>query len=119
VSCLSTSRKEFAIKLAGKPTSSSVSCLRLGEIALTFVDRWLYSLILTIDANFRLKNKERNLSHDVSLGDGWAFWVESTPYQEYFKEYGHQEEVGKVSASNLYRLTLSHSLIYVIQNFVQ
>jgi hypothetical protein len=62
-------------------------------LMLTSVDRWLYALILTIDANFRLKNKERNLAHDVSLGDGWAFWVESTPYQEYVDIYGHQEEV--------------------------
>ena len=34
--------------------------------------RWLYSLNLTIDANFRLKNKARTggIENDPPLGDG-------------------------------------------------
>ena len=55
--------------------------------------RWLYSLILVIDANFRLKLKEKGIEDDPALGDGWAHWVSSKPYQAYIKEYGYQAEV--------------------------
>src|ERR1700730_4513596 len=55
--------------------------------------KWLYCLILTIDANFRLKLKEKGILNDPSLGDGWAHWVSSKPYHEYVRKYGHQVEV--------------------------
>jgi hypothetical protein len=55
--------------------------------------RWLYSLNLTIDANFRLKNKARGIDDDPPLGDGWGHWVPNEPYQRYIKERGHQKEV--------------------------
>lgn len=55
--------------------------------------RWLYCLILVIDANFRLKLKEKGFKDDPALGDGWAHWVSSKPYQAYIKEYGYQVEV--------------------------
>lgn len=55
--------------------------------------RWLYVLIITIDANFRLKLKEKGIMNDPALGDGWAHWVSSKPYHEYVKKYGHQVEV--------------------------
>lgn len=55
--------------------------------------RWLYSLNLTIDANFRLKNKARGIDNDPPLGDGWGHWVPNDPYQKYIKDNGHQKEV--------------------------
>jgi len=57
--------------------------------------RWLYSLNLTIDANFHLKNKARTggMENDPPLGDGWGHWVPNKPYQEYIGEYGGQVEV--------------------------
>lgn len=57
--------------------------------------RWLYSLNLAIDANFRLKNKARGhgIEDDPPLGDGWGHWVPNEPYQEYIKEHGYQNEV--------------------------
>src|ERR1700733_5729256 len=54
--------------------------------------RWLYCLILVVDANFRLKLKEKGIMDDPALGDGWAHWVLSRPYQTYVKKYGHQVE---------------------------
>jgi hypothetical protein len=45
-----------------------------------FTMRWLYSLILTINANFRLKNKARGINNDRPLSDGWGHWVLETPY---------------------------------------
>lgn len=61
--------------------------------SLTSRYRWLYFLILTIDANFRLKNKERKTVNDSPLGDGWGHWVPRGPYQEYIQKYGYQAEV--------------------------
>jgi hypothetical protein len=58
-----------------------------------------------IDANFRLKNKERNIDNDMPLGDGWGCWVKSEPYKDHVAMYGHQEEVSYIclcrTASNL------------------
>lgn len=54
---------------------------------------WLYSLILTIDANFRLKNKARGIKNDPPLGDGWAHWVPEKPYHAHLDAHGKQEEV--------------------------
>jgi hypothetical protein len=53
----------------------------------------MYSLVLALDANFRLKNKDCNITNDPSLGDGWAHWVPEGPFKEYVDEYGYQEEV--------------------------
>ena len=55
---------------------------------------WLYSLNLTIDANFRLKNKARGIKNDPPLSGGWAHWVPDEPYERYVNEFGHQAEVG-------------------------
>ena len=55
--------------------------------------RWLYSLNLAIDANFRLKNKARGIKNDLPLGDSWGHWVPEVPYQQYLSKYGHQIEV--------------------------
>ncbi|KAH7905178.1 hypothetical protein BJ138DRAFT_1231765, partial [Hygrophoropsis aurantiaca] len=44
--------------------------------------RWLYSLFVAIDANFRLKRKIVSKdSVDPSLGKGWAYFVEETAYK--------------------------------------
>ncbi|KAF7311271.1 CxC2 domain-containing protein [Mycena kentingensis (nom. inval.)] len=50
--------------------------------------RFLYMLILTVDANFRLKNRLRaNEISDTPLGPGWAYWVEPKAYNEHVKNY--------------------------------
>ncbi|KIM74802.1 hypothetical protein PILCRDRAFT_14111 [Piloderma croceum F 1598] len=54
--------------------------------------RWLYILIITIDANFRLKLKEKGILNDPALRDGWAHWTRSQPYGAYIAKYGHQVE---------------------------
>lgn len=55
--------------------------------------RWCYGLNLTIDTNFRLKNKDRHLDKDVSLGDGWGHWVKEEPYMTYLKVNTDEPEV--------------------------
>lgn len=67
--------------------------------------RWIYALILAIDANFRLKNKDRNITNDVPLGDGWAHWVPEEPFMDYVGGYGYQEEVSTASSSVYQSLT--------------
>ena len=71
--------------------------------------RWLYCLILVVDANFRLKLKEKGIMDDPALGDGWAHWVLSRPYQTYVKKYGHQ-----VEASDSIPCFINCQLIHVI-----
>ena len=57
------------------------------------LDSWLYAFILTVDANFRLKLKDKRGNDDRSLGDGWAYWVCEDEYKDYLAKYGHQQEV--------------------------
>jgi hypothetical protein len=46
-----------------------------------------------VDANFRLKCKDKRVKNDPPLGDGWGHWVSKGPYKDYVDEYGYQEEV--------------------------
>ncbi|KAG6808040.1 hypothetical protein H0H92_005612 [Tricholoma furcatifolium] len=53
--------------------------------------RWLYTLFLAIDANFKLRLKNRGLS-DTELAPGWAYYVEDSAYQNHLKNYIDQPE---------------------------
>ncbi|KAF7976045.1 hypothetical protein HWV62_7952 [Athelia sp. TMB] len=50
--------------------------------------KWLYALILTIDANFKLSLKEKGIDNDPALGDGWAHWVPREEFIEYLRHNG-------------------------------
>ncbi|KAF9462252.1 hypothetical protein BDZ94DRAFT_1322782 [Collybia nuda] len=51
--------------------------------------RWLYSLFLGIDANFRLKRKHvSNSSVDPTLGDGMSYFVERKPFVDFLNTFG-------------------------------
>ncbi|KAG6809103.1 hypothetical protein H0H92_001589 [Tricholoma furcatifolium] len=54
--------------------------------------RWLYTLFLAIDANFKLRLKNRGLS-DTELAPGWAYYVEDSAYQVHLKNYIDQPEI--------------------------
>ncbi|KAF7312645.1 CxC2 domain-containing protein [Mycena indigotica] len=57
-------------------------------------DRFLYSLLLALDANFRLKNRLRtNEKQDASLGPGWGYFVEGNAYKEHLRDYVAEEDV--------------------------
>lgn len=92
---LSTSGPQSSTRLGGRSRLCQVS---FRPLVISFADynhyRWIYVLILTIDANYRLKLKEKGIKNDPALGDGWAHWVESGGYKAYVKKYGHQVEVG-------------------------
>ncbi|KAJ6513594.1 hypothetical protein C8R47DRAFT_1286276 [Mycena vitilis] len=56
--------------------------------------RFLFMLLLAVDANFRLKNRMRtNEIEDPSLGPGWGYWVEPEAYREHLKKYVHEKDV--------------------------
>lgn len=54
--------------------------------------RFLYTLFLAVDANFKLKGKDRGID-DLELAPGWASFVEEVRYQEHIVQYVDQAEV--------------------------
>lgn len=46
-----------------------------------------------MDANFRLKSRDRGILNDPALAPGWAYFVDDPPYKELMKQYGDQKEV--------------------------
>ena len=46
-----------------------------------------------LDANFRLKLKDRDIKSDPALGSGLAYYVEENAYHEYLKGCPEQTEV--------------------------
>ncbi|KAJ7058639.1 hypothetical protein C8F01DRAFT_1255789 [Mycena amicta] len=59
-------------------------------------DEFLYSLMLALDANFRLKNRLRvndHEKHDPSLGSGWGYFVDSEPYKDHIWDYVAENDV--------------------------
>lgn len=51
---------------------------------------------MAVDANFRLKLKNRKLQ-DVSLAPGWAYYVPENEYKEYLNERVNDNEVSRSS----------------------
>ena len=54
--------------------------------------RFLYTQFLAVDANFKLKGKDRGIN-DPDLTPGWASFVEDGRYQEHIIQYVDQSEV--------------------------
>ncbi|KAG1821349.1 hypothetical protein EV424DRAFT_1511830 [Suillus variegatus] len=55
--------------------------------------RWLHSLFLAIDANFRLKR--RFISNDIKdpgLSRGWGYFVEEKKYKAYLHDHGDEAQ---------------------------
>ncbi|GBE81978.1 hypothetical protein SCP_0403540 [Sparassis crispa] len=55
---------------------------------------WLYRLIIGMDANFQLKNRDRSSAHrEPPLGPGWAYFVKEDGYHEHIKKHVNDEEI--------------------------
>jgi hypothetical protein len=52
----------------------------------------VYTLFLAVDANFKLKRKNRGID-DPELAPGWASFVEEGAYQNHIRNYVDQPEV--------------------------
>jgi len=63
---------------------------------LQFSFRFLYILYISVDANFKLKGKDRGLE-DVELMPGWGPFVEESAYQDFIANYVDQPEVSSFS----------------------
>ncbi|KAJ7179732.1 hypothetical protein C8R46DRAFT_1160195 [Mycena filopes] len=56
--------------------------------------KFLYMLIIALDANFKLRNRLRaNEINDPSLGPGWGAFVEPIAYREHLKNYVAEKDV--------------------------
>ncbi|KAI0057483.1 hypothetical protein BV25DRAFT_1812316 [Artomyces pyxidatus] len=53
-------------------------------------EQWKYAMMFSMDANFKLKLKNRGLD-DVQLAPGWAYFVPPEPYKEHLDK--HKDEV--------------------------
>ena len=59
---------------------------------LTSFTRWIYAQFIAVDANFKLKSKNRQIN-DPELGSGWSYFVEDTAYTRHVKNNPNQEDV--------------------------
>ncbi len=56
--------------------------------------RYIYTSMVAIDANFRLKRRARSsVQRDPDLGSGWGYFVEDVPYREHISHYVDQKDV--------------------------
>ncbi|KAJ6557474.1 hypothetical protein B0H19DRAFT_1261098 [Mycena capillaripes] len=92
------------LKRAGRAHDpAGVGSTALGELAMVGA-MWIPNIsfyicfCLTVDANFRLKNRIRNNEiDDPTLGPGWGYWVEPQKYQEHLKKYINETDVSTFS----------------------
>ena len=55
--------------------------------------RWVYAQFIAVDANFKLRLKNRQIS-DPELGPGWSYFVENSAYARHVAKNSHEKEVG-------------------------
>ncbi|TFK80097.1 hypothetical protein K466DRAFT_667830 [Polyporus arcularius HHB13444] len=61
--------------------------------------KWLYTLFLMLDANFKAKLKDRGLE-DIELAPGWMYYVENTKFKAHVDSLGPQNERNGCSAEH-------------------
>ena len=69
---------------ATKDKAYVVSSLFILQHSMTIHHRWLYSLFIAMDANFRLKLKARSIK-DPELGSGLAYFVNTEKFEGHLK----------------------------------
>lgn len=76
-----------------------------------------------LDANFRLKSKERGIKSDPALGSGLAYYVEEEKYQEHLKTCSDQTEasffVFNTNQTHLVTRFRTYRLIIAIPAFMR
>lgn len=72
---------------------------------LLLVRRYIYTLIIAVDANFRLKRRAiSNDQRDPALGSGSGYFVEDQRYREHILSYANEEDVSKFCSTSLFTL---------------
>ena len=56
-----------------------------------FFFRWMYAQFIALDANFKLKLKNRQIN-DPELGSGWSYFVENSAYTQHVEGNENEEE---------------------------
>jgi len=56
------------------------------------LSRWIYAQFIAVDANFKLKLKNRRIE-DPELGSGWSYFVENSEYTHHVKSNPHEKDV--------------------------
>ena len=70
------------------------------------VSRFLYAMLVCMDANFRLKNNlVSNFSQDPGLSNGSAYIVAHSPYEEYVLSQADSKDV-RVSNNKFVQLLI-------------
>ncbi|TCD62334.1 hypothetical protein EIP91_007053 [Steccherinum ochraceum] len=62
-------------------------------------DIWIYFLFLMMDANFRLRCRDRGLA-TIALAPGWAYFVKEGPYLKHVKKHAKQEQDNSCTAQH-------------------
>ena len=71
------------------------------------VSRFLYAMLVCMDANFRLKNNlVSNFSQDPGLSNGSAYIVAHSPYEEYVLSQADSKDV-RISTSKFVQMLIS------------
>ncbi|GJF00658.1 hypothetical protein PsYK624_169540 [Phanerochaete sordida] len=61
--------------------------------------KYIYTLIIAVDANFRLKRRAvSNDERDPPLGSGWGYFIKRKAYNAHLLQYVNQEEISNCTA---------------------
>jgi hypothetical protein len=98
--CVPAPRDQHSQQFSGRTYGHAVRSVTFDSHALlTTGCRFLYTLFVMMDANFRLKNRtHKNDDQDPRLSPGWSYCVAATPFEEFLKTHIHQEDVRTVQA---------------------
>ncbi|KAI0259635.1 hypothetical protein BC834DRAFT_905195 [Gloeopeniophorella convolvens] len=61
-------------------------------------ERWKFSVMIAVDANFKLKLKNRGL-RDVALAPGWSYFVNNVEYDAHVMQYVDEPEMKHCDSS--------------------
>lgn len=89
-------------------------------LVVTAQFRWLYTLFLAEDANFKQKAQLRSdTNKDPPLGPGWGTFVENMAYLEYVSQFAGRDEVGSSQWHYSCRLRTKHNVVrfHTVQAF--
>lgn len=96
-----TSQMIGTVSAAGK---SGKVCSTLYNFTNLFI-RWIYVQFIAVDANFKLKLKNRQI-RDPELGSGWAYFVENEAYTRHVADNPHQKDICMFKLFEIYVLML-------------
>ena len=103
---MSTSRSQSPGWL-GKSGFDAVSCGPFSYIILVSrPTRFLYILYVSVDANFKLKGKERNLK-DIELMPGWGAYVPEVGFKDHITKHANDPQVSVVVILHMIFLTFA------------